>query len=135
MAGVDVSNDLFGDKGDRFRTSHVRINLGIARVGNTLFTGDPGLRDRNVKKDIKGHPTYAEGPYGEDPDKYRNGILYIGLGPIEIGWDSEAIRNRIQNHWIHQNLNPPSPFFRDLRGTDEYEGDRFYFQFGWGGMW
>ena len=57
------------------------------------------------------------------------------MGPIEIGWDSEAIRNRIQNHWIHKNMNPPSPFFKDLRGTDEYDGDRFYFQFGWGGMW
>ncbi len=32
-------------------------------------------------------------------------------------------------------MNPPSPFFKDLRGTDEYDGDRFYFQFGWGGMW
>lgn len=132
--GVDVSNDLWGDGGDRFRTSHVRINLGIFRVGNTLFTGDPGLDDRNVKN-INGHPTYVKGPYGEDPDKYRNGILYFGVGPIEIGWDSEAIRNRIQNLWVHQNLNPPSPFFRDLRGTDEYDGDRFYFQFGWGGLW
>jgi RHS repeat-associated protein len=132
--GVDVSNDLFGDEGDRFRTSHVRISFGPLRIGNTLFTGDPGLNDRNVSE-INGYPTYVKGPYGEDPDKYRNGILYLGLGSVEIGWDSEAIRNRIQNYWVHQNTNPPSPFFRDLRGTDQYAGDKFYFQFGWGGLW
>ena len=61
VVGVDVSNDLFGDKGDRFRTSHVRINLGIVRVGNALFTGDPGLRDRN-RQEIDGYETYVKGP-------------------------------------------------------------------------
>jgi len=130
FTGVDVSNDLFGDGNDRFRTSHVRFNFGPVRFGNRLFTGDPGTNEEDI---INNTYTKGKGPYSSDPNKYRNGILYFGVGPIEMGWDSEGIRNRIQNLWIHDLIN--SPHFLDLRGTDLYKGDRFFFQFGWGGMW
>lgn len=130
FTGVDVSNDLFGDGNDRFRTSHVRFNFGPVRFGNRLFTGDPGTNEEDI---INNTYTKGKGPYSGDPNKYRNGILYFGVGPIEMGWDSEGIRNRIQNLWVHDLIN--SPHFLDLRGTDLYERDRFFFQFGWGGMW
>lgn len=127
---------MFGDGGDRFRTSHVRFNLFPFRIGNKMVTGDPGPDGKSDIRNLGGdkNGTYVKGPYG-DPDRQRNGILYFGLGPIEMGWDSEGIRNRIQNKWIHDLSLINSPYFKDLRGTDLYNGSRFYFQFGWGGMW
>jgi hypothetical protein len=125
--GIDVNNDLFGDKKDRWRTSHVRINLGLFRVGNKLFTGEPDRSKGGIDE-----ATNSYIPSLEKPDSYRHGILYVGVGPVEIGWDSEAIRNRFQNT-IHKWID--DYYFEDLRGTDQYEGDQFYFQFGWGGLW
>ncbi len=125
--GIDVNNDLFGDKKDRWRTSHVRINLGLFRIGNKLFTGEPDRSKGGIDE-----ATNSYIPSLEKPDSYRHGILYVGVGPIEIGWDSEAIRNRFQNT-IHKWID--DYYFEDLRGTNQYEGDQFYFQFGWGGLW
>jgi len=85
---------------------------------------------------VLGHHPYIPGPFG-NPDKFRNGILYLGIGPLEVGYDSEVIRNLFQNKIAHDRI-VKSPYFRDLRGTSEYKlmgGDRFYFQFGWGGIW
>jgi len=79
---------MWGDEGDRFRTSRVRLNFAgrLFRAENVIFTGDPGLdektRDKNMDKGPYG--TYIRGPYG-DPDKYRHGVLSIGFGPISIG--------------------------------------------------
>ncbi len=135
--GVDVSNDLWGDGGDRFRTSHQRINLVGISIGNSIFTGDPGPSgEREIDRSSGPYGTYTgkNNPYG-DPDKYRHGLLYVGIGPIKIGYDSESIRNFIQNGF-HDKIG--SPRFRNLCGTPEYEamgGDKFYFQFGWDWLW
>lgn len=137
---VEVSNDVWGDGGDRFRTSYQRINLfgGLVRIGNPMFTGDPGLHPDDRKTDvINGRETYIPAGPWSNPDKYRHGILYIGLGPINIGLDSEGIRHLFQNRLAHDRIKV-SPYFRDLRGTPEYRemgGHRFFFQLGWGGIW
>lgn len=128
--GVDVANDLWGDGGDRYRTSHIRINAGFLRIGQALFTGDPGLDNHETYFDENGNEIYKESPYG-DPDKYRHGTLYFGLGPIEMGWDSEGIRSFVQNTF-HSLIG--SPHFKDLSDTDQGHS-RPYFQFGWGPMW
>jgi RHS repeat-associated protein len=130
VLGVDVTNDYFSHDGDRFRTSSQVINLGPLRIGNLIFTGDPGP---DYETDFFGgdkYGTYVANPYN-DPDKYRHGVIYIGLGPINIGWDSEGIRSTVQNtfhDWTG------SPHFRDLREVDdEYKKGKFFLQFGWVG--
>ncbi|MDR1227246.1 MAG: FG-GAP-like repeat-containing protein [Prevotellaceae bacterium] len=129
--GVDIYNDLWGDGGDRFRTSRVRLNLGLLYLENVLFTGDPGLneKDRHTDKIEKCGPngTYIQNPndpYAPDPNKYRHGVLSIGIGPISIGYDSENIRYALQNVITHNITD--SPYFRYER---EKRG-RWYFQFG-----
>ena len=131
--GLDVSNDLFGDGGDRFRTSHVRLNAGPLRVGQALFTGDPGLKKEDRDKEvINGKETYIKSPYG-DPDKYRHGTFYFGFGPVEVGWDSEKTRNFFQNLVVHNLIG--SPYFKDLSNLPQYRRTRPFIQFGWGPMW
>lgn len=84
--GLDVSNDLWGDGGDRFRTSHVRLNFGPLRMGQALFTGDPGLEKEDRRtEDINGKRTYVRNPYGNDPDKYRHGTFYLGSAEKILG--------------------------------------------------
>ena len=141
IAGADISNDLWGDQGDRYRTSYQRINLGAIRIENAIFTGDPGpygVRDKYVDETIGPYGTYigSEDPY-YDPDQYRHGVLSFGIGPLNFGADTEGIRNYFQNG-VHDMRSVASPHFRDLRGTPEYEamgGDKFYFQFGYFRIW
>ncbi len=115
------------DNGDRFRTAAARIKLGELSVGINLFTGNPGKvggdnGDRNTDI-INGHRTYIIGKNGEDPDKYRSGVFYVGLGSIKIGWYSEGIRNHFQNVLVHE---PGGyPFFKVLDIQP-----RFYFYYG-----
>ncbi len=130
LFGVDVYNDMFGDGGDRFRTSRVRLNWGPFSVENVLFTGDPGLDhvDRETKRieECGSNLTYITNPNNPyaDPDKYRNGILSFRAGPIAIGWDSEKIRYLIQNFTVHNLVS--SPYFR----YKKEQKDRLYLQFG-----
>ena len=133
--GVDVYNDKWGDGGDRFRTSRNVINFGgFLSIDIILVTGDPGgtskdERDRHVVD--KGNP-YAKGKYVKlgpddpyDPDKYRAGILAINIGgKLEVGYDSEEVRDQFQNKWVHKGK---WPFFTNLR--DKFP-DKFYFQIG-----
>ncbi len=129
--GVDIYNDLWGDGGDRFRTSRVRLNIGPLYLENVLFTGDPGLKEEDrFTRRIEGcgpNDTYIQNPddpYASDPNKYRHGILSIGLGPFSRGYDSENIRYLFQNLTTHNITN--SPYFRYER---EKKG-KHYFQFG-----
>jgi hypothetical protein len=69
-------------------------------------------------------------PNGEDPDKYRHGILYFGAGPLSIGWDCEAIRHTLQNIIGHNWISPKTPWFKYI----EYQ-PKPYFQFGWNDLW
>jgi len=131
VIGIDISNDLWGDRGDRYRTSSQTINLGLFRIGNLLYTGDPGPSGLREIQYLGGDPhgTYVANPYG-DPDNYRHGILYGGIGPLEFGIDSEVIRDAIQNT-LHNIIK--SPHFKNLRRTNEFKKDKFYFQYGWSG--
>lgn len=129
LVGVDVYNDLWGDEGDRFRTSRVRLNFFGLGMENVLFTGDPGLTERydlDIEKcgDNKTYIQKPGDPYAPDPDKYRHGILSLYIGPLSIGYDSENIRYVIQNLIVHNMTD--SRYFRYVR---EKKG-KWYLQFG-----
>ena len=115
------------DHGDRFRTAAARIKAGPLSIGINLFTGDPGREEgiNGVRQTevINGHETYVIGKNGEDPDKYRAGVFYIGIGSLKVGWNSEGIRNCFQNKLIHE---PGGyPYFKVL----DIE-PRFFFYYG-----
>ena len=114
FTNVSYENDyLFGlgkvlgrynaDEGDRWRTAAVQMNFGPLSIGLNMFTGDPGLNDRmsNVAT-IDGHETYMGGT-ANDPN-LRAGVLYIGVGSIKIGRNSEQIRKVFQNQFAHDFL-------------------------------
>ena len=136
ILGLDIYNDCWGDKGDRFRTSMVKINLGGIGFENTLFTGDPGLKgnQRYINNEIGPQGTYYYNPldpYATDPNAYRVGVLAIRFGPFSIGLESEKIRAFFQE-WIHDITG--DPYFEDLSENPnypQYHKWRFYFQFGW----
>jgi len=124
--GVDIYNDAFGDGGDRFRTSRVRLNSNPFYIENVLFTGDPGLKSKDRRTDDNNeYIINPNNPYA-DPDRYRHGILSLGIGPLSIGYDSEKIRHNIQT-FIHS-----LPFFksRNFHYLKEWKDKGWFFQFG-----
>lgn len=121
------------DHGDRFRSAAARIKLGELSVGVNLFTGDPGkeggkdgIRETFDDPEYGGRRTYVKNQYGDDPDKYRAGVFYVGLGSYKIGWNSEGIRHTFQNRFAHDFITQgESPYFKVLDIQP-----RFYFYYG-----
>jgi hypothetical protein len=113
MFGFKLPGVPEADGGDRYRTAAARLKVGSFQVGLNLFTGDPGLdgRDR-VKNMDEGGPygLYEVSKKGDNPNKYRAGVVYFGYGPFKFGRNSEANRNFIQNKVIHDNVSK-SPHF------------------------
>ncbi|MCP4458562.1 MAG: hypothetical protein GY816_11145, partial [Cytophagales bacterium] len=103
------------DGGDRYRTAAARLKIGLFKAGFNLFTGDPGLdsdmRETFDDPDNDDRETYMASN-GNDPDKYRAGVFYVGFGPFKIGRNSERIRNKIQNEGAHDAIG--APYFRWL---------------------
>lgn len=122
------------DNGDRYRSAAARFMVGPISVGLNLFTGDPGVShdDRRTYNDpdANGRETYTLNEKGDDPDRYRAGILYVGIGPIRAGVNSERLRHFFQNRFAHDFLcRGDSPYFKVLnRPTQGY----FYFGTGTG---
>ncbi|GIV26479.1 MAG: hypothetical protein KatS3mg027_0293 [Bacteroidia bacterium] len=128
---IKYTNDMsfglpFGDGGDRYRTAAFRIQIGAVSIGINLFTGDPGLKDRAIEIRSDGYKYYIKNLDGKDPDKYRAGVAYIGIGPFKFGKDSEKIRHNIQNVLVHDKIGSPRFTILDRK-------EKFYFQFGSGG--
>jgi hypothetical protein len=126
--GVDIYNDMWGDEGDRFETSRVRLNFNpLVSLENRLFTGESNPEFTADIEECVNNPTYIKNPndpYAPDPNAYRAGILSLRVGPVSIGYDSENIRYVIQNVIVH-NLSD-SPYFRYMKKKK----GRFYFQLG-----
>lgn len=108
-----------GDDGDRFRTSALQVNLGPLSTGFNLATGDPGLNgeDREINENFGPNGTYILNNNGDDPDKYRFGAVYVGLGIFKIGTNSEENRANIQNNF-HDLIG--SPYFDKLSDSKEF---------------
>lgn len=119
-------NDVFpaplGDKGDRYRTAAARLKVGPLKVGTTMFTGDPGLTDKDRTKAPKfsdqKYLTYLMGKNGENPDEYRFGSFYFAIGPLSFGTNTEGNRNMFQNYIAHDLLGD-YPSFHVLDRKDE----------------
>lgn len=121
--GIHPSN--LGDGGDRFRTAALKVNLGPISAGFNLATGDPGLKPKDR---IENNGTYVPNPsLGNDPDRYRLGIGYFGVGNYKLGINSESLRNGIQNG-LHKRIG--SPLFKVLPRNTE-----FFFEYSTGAKW
>jgi hypothetical protein len=98
-----------------------------------LFTGDPGLRgeDRNGDQNLGGNKsgTYAFSEVSQtDPDKYRQGIVYLEFAGIQIGKNSEGVRHHIQNIAAHNVLQKgDAAWFKRL---DDIHRPKLYYNFG-----
>lgn len=107
------------DGGDRYRSAAARFRIGVFSVGVNLFTGDPGV-DHDIRRtfedpDANGRETYTISANGDNPDEYRAGVFYVGLGPFKVGANSEQIRNFFQNKFAHDFLcRGDSPYFKVL---------------------
>lgn len=107
------------DNGDRYRSAAARFRFAVVSVGVNLFTGDPGV-DHAVRRtfndpDAGGRETYTISANGDDPNQYRAGVFYVGLGPFKIGSNSEQVRNTFQNRFAHDFLcKKDSPYFKVL---------------------
>lgn len=117
------------DNGDRYRSAATRFRFAFFSVGVNIFTGDPGV-DHDVRQtfndpDREGRETYTISANGDNPDEYRAGYWYAGVGPFKIGWNSEGVRDFLQNRFAHDWLcKKDSPYFKVL---DRPGGLYFYF--------
>ena len=132
---IKYANDWFfglplGDNGDRYRTAEIQI--GPLDIGINLFTGDPGLNEVDRQKQmINGNLTYVYNPSTDDnPDEFRFGLGYIGIGGLRFGNDTEARRNKIQNEIIHKQVSH-SPYFKKLDKPNKW----YFGYFGGGSLW
>ena len=136
--GKLVPGVLAADNGDRYRSAAARMMIGPVSMGVLLFTGDPGYRhdDRRTFADpeANGRETYTLSDQGDDPDRYRAGIAYVGVGPIRFGVNSEQVRHVFQNRFAHDFLcKGDSPYFKVLNRPRQWY---FYFGTGTGGnLW
>jgi hypothetical protein len=105
------------DGGDRFRTTGLRFQAGDFSVGLNMFTGDPGLKDREKCKIGGDGP---KGTYYENSPEYRMGALYIGYGNYRAGVNSENVRAGVQ-HWVHKQTGDPQ-FYKTNSNWSVYSG-------------
>jgi RHS repeat-associated protein len=118
--GFTYQNDyMFGlpaDGGDRYRTAAAQFSWGDFSAGVNLFTGDPGLNGANRQTEmIDGKATYKMNGFGDNPNKYRAGVGYVGYGNMRFGSNSERIRNIAQNKFAHDFITGgKSPYFQVL---------------------
>ena len=112
---------------DKYRTAAFQFNVLEQGFGFNLMTGDPGepIRDEegNIIIDNRDNGYYTDKGTG-DPDKYRLGVLYVKTGPLRLGWNSEGIRDYIQNKKIHKWTG--DPYFNKL------SVNKFFWYFGTG---
>lgn len=112
----DFMFGLPADGGDRYRTAAAQLSWRDYSAGVNLFTGDPGLRSENRRTEvINGKTHYIANEYGDNPNKYRAGVGYVGYGNMRFGRNSEKIRNLAQNKFAHDvMMGGKSPYFEVL---------------------
>ena len=106
------------DGGDRWRSAAVQFRYGLFNATLNLFTGDPGLveRDRSVTNYF--HEYYSS--EGALDANQRAGVLSFGFGSFRLGRNSEIIRHIFQNELAHSAImkNGPAWFkFLDIEPT------------------
>ena len=118
---------------DGYRTAAARIQVWPLSLGMILHTGEEDATTRNqIQTDFKDRTANVmTGGSINDPGQ-RNGILYLGIGNIRIGADTESIRHVFQNRFAHDLMNGGNngssyPWILTLD-----KQPRLYFQFGSG---
>ena len=122
LINIKYENDqmffLPSDGGDRYRTAAIRLTVGPFEAGTNLYTGDPGLASANdyktnmhARRSVKliGDIffTYINSKAGDNPDEFRMGVAYVGIGGLtRLGINSESVRDIVQNQFAHDWLYP-----------------------------
>lgn len=114
QAYVQYENDWMfhfpiADGGDRFRTTGVRLAYGDYWTQLNMFTGDPGLKEREVYRNSRDIKTYEE-----ISEQYRFAAISFGSSSARLGINSEGVRNLFQNKIAHGN-GKAHPIFEVLR--------------------
>jgi hypothetical protein len=113
---------------DRYRTASGRIRLGNFDMGFWLHTGEASDID-NFDLNGNGFREFIGGSIN-DPER-SNGIGYFGFMGLKVGWDSEGIRNYLQNRVAHDQWSAQPQFgfnYPWILPLDRKH--RFVFQFG-----
>lgn len=109
-------NDFLAGQGkDRYRTAFLnyryRSDLWVFKTGILLWTGETsgiGIQDSIVKGTKQFYKDIAKLPFGRTSHGIVfGGIRYGGVGPpigVELGIDSERLRNLVQNKVAHNPL-------------------------------
>jgi len=119
MDKLAIGFDL-NDGGDRYRTAAFQLNIGHFKMGFNLFTGDPGLdKDDRISEEGSGIHEGKRVFTSGNINKYRQGVAYVGFGPLKIGANSEKIRHQVQNRFSHDLLKP-GPHVQVLNRPDEF---------------
>jgi RHS repeat-associated protein len=106
------------DGGDRWRSAAVQFRYGLFNATLNLFTGDPGLveRDRSITNYF--HEYYSS--EGALDANQRAGVLSFGFGSFRLGRNSEIIRHIFQNELAHSAIMKDGPAwfkFLDIEPT------------------
>jgi hypothetical protein len=130
-----ISNDLWGDKRDRWRTSAAELTIGKFSIGTYLYTGWGEYDSNNIQDDSEN--CVPPWPVGKNKNEglstWANGQVYsaplwigykMGNQITRIGTSRQWIHNITQN-WVHkgfgkQNYYMSYDFFR--KGTYFYTG-------------
>lgn len=89
LLNIKMENDIFGDKGDKYRSGAGEINVLGFGVGFASFTGEPNSDE--IDENIGPFGTYIAGP-NSNPDEYRAGGFYIKTPFGRLGKNSEKSR-------------------------------------------
>ena len=116
---------------DRYRTASGRIRLGGFEAGFWLHTGE-GEAIQRIDTNGDGIPDTRAFTGGNINDPERSsGIGYFGFMGLKIGWDSEGIRNYLQNRVAHDGWSSQPLFGERYPWILPLDRDpRFVFQFG-----
>lgn len=116
-------NDMIGDTGDRYRSHASVLSYKDMSMGLNLFTGDPAKSKdlRRIIEDEGAYGTYLLANDGDNPDKYRLGVLYLRYKIFRLGTNSEYLRHWTQNKMIHDATKSPQFAMKDNK-WDIYGG-------------
>ena len=116
--GKVLSNDT-----DMYRTAAIGIGIGDFSLKTNLFTGKSGtdesglpFENAKINKELVDLSIGRNGNglwKNELADKYRLGALTIGYKGMNIGVNSEHVRDFVQN-WFAHTIVSPQPGFRML---------------------
>lgn len=114
-----------GDGNDSYRTASAHLGYKQFGIGFNLFTGyrsDYSGDDEKVGQGVYGDngEFYPNNFVKEEGPQYRMGAVYMNVGAMRMGQDSDWFRHAIQDRWAHDMNNflidTRQPGFKMLSG-------------------